>query len=219
MSKMSSYLQLTPHGIYYFRIAIPKPLRLYFGRRELKKTLRTSNSKKAIYHAMTLSLEANTLFEKAYYMAKKGKGKKKGDQTINHAAYTIDKNFIRLEIDSDKDIDKEIEALEKAQPLIEEHIKSFGLTHAQTAVTAPSASQKEAILLSELIEKFCRQNKTKNAWTPKTEDDYLATFSVPASIATVLPLYFLKNLTILARTFSNEQDLTITPASSKIVIT
>ena len=68
MSTQPYYLQLKSHGVYYFRIAIPKPLRLYFGKREFKKTLRTSNRKKAISRAMALSIEANELFERAYFM-------------------------------------------------------------------------------------------------------------------------------------------------------
>jgi hypothetical protein len=118
MVNLPSYLQLTPHGTYYFRIAIPKPLRLYFKKRELKKSLRTSNRKKAASQALALSIDANSLFERIYFMAGNGKGNN-GDSspTLSHAAFLITKKGdVKYEIDSDKDIDSELEALAKLNP-------------------------------------------------------------------------------------------------------
>ena len=64
MSTQPYYLQLKSHGVYYFRIAIPKPLCLYFGKREFKKL----SELPAISRAMALSIEANELFERVYFM-------------------------------------------------------------------------------------------------------------------------------------------------------
>jgi hypothetical protein len=40
MLRLPSYLQLNSYGIFYFRIAVPKSLRVVLGRREIKRSLR-----------------------------------------------------------------------------------------------------------------------------------------------------------------------------------
>jgi len=46
---IASHLILNPSGVYYFRIVIPSPLRPILGKRELKKSLKTSNRKRRLF--------------------------------------------------------------------------------------------------------------------------------------------------------------------------
>ena len=41
--RIPSHLYLNQYGVYHFRIAVPQELRVIFGKREIKKSLRTSN--------------------------------------------------------------------------------------------------------------------------------------------------------------------------------
>ena len=60
MSHNSAYLQLIPHGVYYYRIAKTKPLRLCFGKRELKKLLEFQiERKRSLMRWPCLSQQAN----------------------------------------------------------------------------------------------------------------------------------------------------------------
>jgi len=64
MVKLPSYLQQNSYGIYYFRIAIPTPLRVQFGgRTEYKYSLRTSCRKEAIFQTRALGFKFNLLFK------------------------------------------------------------------------------------------------------------------------------------------------------------
>ena len=186
MEKFSSYLQLTPHGTYYFRIAIPQSLRLYFGKRELKKTLRTSDRKKAISIAMAMSIEANKLFKRAYIMG--GNNNDDKNPTLYHAALLFTKDGIKEEIDSDKDIDKEIEALNKLREARKTDIEAFKKSLKSKKNQTIIASEATSILLSKLIEMFVSHNKTKGNWTAKTEDDYQSTFTLLLEVMGDIPV-------------------------------
>ena len=64
MLRLPSYLQRHPQsGIYYFRIAIPKPLAAQLKQREWKKSLRTRDPQAAKRTARLLSLQAEYLFD------------------------------------------------------------------------------------------------------------------------------------------------------------
>ena len=64
--KLASHLKRSRHGVYYFRITIPKRLRpLFGGRTELKHSLGTKNPSVAKRQAYMLSARANQLFHEA----------------------------------------------------------------------------------------------------------------------------------------------------------
>jgi hypothetical protein len=55
--RMPSHIKISRHGIYYFRIVIPKRLRLYFcGKLEIKKSLKTTVWRSARMQARLLVL-------------------------------------------------------------------------------------------------------------------------------------------------------------------
>lgn len=62
MIRLPSHLQVNRYGIYYFRIAIPQSLQVQLGKREIKKSLRTSDRKKAVLFARSLRTKVDYLF-------------------------------------------------------------------------------------------------------------------------------------------------------------
>ena len=100
---------------------------------------------------MALSLEANSLFERAYYMAdNKNNDDDANDGFLRLAAYALTKDGVKYEIDSDKDPNKEIKALEDLKkankPEIEEHLKSLGMTQAQLFISLHIKSLQDSLL-------------------------------------------------------------------------
>lgn len=62
--RIPSYLQRSRHGIYYFRIVVPKGLRETFdGQGEIKRSLRTRNLREAMRMARPLALQAYEIFD------------------------------------------------------------------------------------------------------------------------------------------------------------
>ena len=56
--KLASHLKRSPHGVYYFRITVPKPLRpLYAGMSEIKRSLKTRDPATARREAYILSAQ------------------------------------------------------------------------------------------------------------------------------------------------------------------
>ena len=70
MSSTPSHLQRNEYGIYWFRIAIPKDLRLHLGKREIRRTLRTGERAKATCIARIMSGQAKLLFKRIREMSK-----------------------------------------------------------------------------------------------------------------------------------------------------
>ena len=78
-----SYLYLNPYGVYYFRIVIPLDLQNFLDKREIKKSLRTSNRRQAIHIAQNLSVKVNGVFEEIKIMAGKNKNPDTGIIILN----------------------------------------------------------------------------------------------------------------------------------------
>lgn len=65
MMRIPSYIQRSRHGIYFFRIVVPKALReTVNGRWEIKHSLQTRNLREALRVARPLALQAFELFER-----------------------------------------------------------------------------------------------------------------------------------------------------------
>lgn len=70
MLKLPSYLLLSSYGVYYFRIMVPKALRRHFeGKREVRRSLRTSNRKEAVKRARELMVDITRIFEETRQIA------------------------------------------------------------------------------------------------------------------------------------------------------
>ena len=55
MIRLPSYLQRNQYGIYCFRIAIPKAVQVHFGKREIKRSHKTSVRSEAISSTRVLA--------------------------------------------------------------------------------------------------------------------------------------------------------------------
>ncbi len=63
--KLASHLKRSPHGVYYFRITVPKPLRpLYAGVSEIKRSLKTRDPATARREAYILSAQIIHKFQR-----------------------------------------------------------------------------------------------------------------------------------------------------------
>ena len=62
MIRLPSYLQLSAHGVYYFRAAVPETLRSRLGRREIKCSLGTRSKAEAVERARSISLSMRHLY-------------------------------------------------------------------------------------------------------------------------------------------------------------
>jgi hypothetical protein len=62
MIRLPSYLQLSAHGVYYFRAAVPDALRARLGRREIKCSLGTRSKAEAVELARSIPLSMRHLY-------------------------------------------------------------------------------------------------------------------------------------------------------------
>ena len=106
--RIPSHLYLNPYGVYHFRIAVPQDLRKMFGKREIKKSLRTSNRKQAILIAQRLSAQVAGVFEEMKSMAERKnpdtgiiilKGFKKENDTVSVEEFTVDLDDKQKEVE------------------------------------------------------------------------------------------------------------------------
>lgn len=61
-----SYLLLSRHAVYYFRIVVPEAIRPLFGRREIRRSLQTRNKREALIRSRELLVGVQRLFTTAY---------------------------------------------------------------------------------------------------------------------------------------------------------
>lgn len=64
---LATHLKVSRHGIFYFRMTVPAPLRTQFGKRELLYSLHTRDPAKAKRLAYTLTSQTHILFGKMAY--------------------------------------------------------------------------------------------------------------------------------------------------------
>ena len=66
-----SYVHLNGFGIYYFRMAIPRQLKVIFGKHEIRRSLKTTNYNFAVKKARRLAVLAESLFLSDSFLGKK----------------------------------------------------------------------------------------------------------------------------------------------------
>ena len=175
--KVPSYLYLNPYRVYYFRIAIPQDLRSFLDKREIKKSLRTSNRKRAIRIAQNLSVKVNSVFEEIRLMAGnknpdtgiivlKGLKKEKGSVTVEE--FTVD-------LDDKK---KEAEIAEALFSSLSDHPEAI-----KGVVTAARGHRT----LSHVISKLCAEKKEEE-WTARTLKEFQGMFRFIIEILGDLPM-------------------------------
>lgn len=66
MSSVPSYLLLSRHSVYYFRIVVPDVIRPLFHRREIRRSLQTRCRREALIRGRELLLQVQRLFTEAF---------------------------------------------------------------------------------------------------------------------------------------------------------
>lgn len=70
--RLPTYIYRSRHGVYFFRIVVPQELReALSGQREIKRSLRTRDKRKALVQARSLALDLYPVFAKAVAMTPK----------------------------------------------------------------------------------------------------------------------------------------------------
>ena len=66
MSKAPSYLLLSRHSVWYFRIAVPDVIRSLIGHRELRRSLQTKYKREALFRSRELLAQVQGVFTEAF---------------------------------------------------------------------------------------------------------------------------------------------------------
>lgn len=66
MSKVPSYLLLSRHSVWYFRIAVPDVIHVLIGHRELRRSLQTKCKREALLRSRELLAQAQGFFTEAF---------------------------------------------------------------------------------------------------------------------------------------------------------
>ena len=161
---MNTYLQKR-NSRFYFRIRIPDSLQSYFGCREIKKSLRTSDKKTAYKLAHALFVQVNDTLESM----------KERDPKLKSIAMdlTTERKIITVDTgDPERDY-------QDAKGLLEV-INYTTNRNSPTPVIARST-------LSEIIEEYCSEKLREKAWTLKSEQENRAIFALLLRIVGDLP--------------------------------
>lgn len=152
-----SYLQRRK-GIIYFRRRIPQPLRIVFGKSEIKKSLRTGNHYEAMRKARHIAEQVDESFKKAWGMVKKKQDDMEGGI-----------GFMEFE-------DVEIGNFKAKKVVIDGPSPEEERKHLEKLISLQSgiatAENSNDISLSRLIEKYKEEKIKEDSWVPETIKEY-----------------------------------------------
>lgn len=186
-----SYLQRSRHGIYYLRIAVPPDLIRAYGKREIKRSLKTRSKQTATLASLSLAFRIKRYFEILREQLMKEKNEKPTEKPTDKTGLAA---FIEGEVDDtprpfnpnewalsftlntkkygnitatldDEDIDKDLERLER---LID---SAGGITE---EIQVKAELPVNSIRLSELIDAYAKHKKVKDSWIGKSESQAIA---------------------------------------------
>ncbi|WP_432472654.1 DUF6538 domain-containing protein [Amphritea sp. HPY] len=89
MSKAPSYLLLSRHSVWYFRIVVPDAIRTLFAKRELRRSLQTKCKREALIRSRELLGQVQALFAEAF----QGKRSCLDRLGISEGQYNSDSSF------------------------------------------------------------------------------------------------------------------------------
>lgn len=143
MSSVPSYLLLSRHSIYYFRIVIPDVIRPLFPQREIRRSLLTRCRREALLRSRELLLQVQSLFTDAFRGIRPsmeflmGSWERQGKRLACWASWLRQQQLIR---DSERD--------REALPLRPAHSTAPALTK-QKSVDSPSLSSLASSYLAQ----------------------------------------------------------------------
>lgn len=178
MPRVPSYLCQNRHGIFYFRLVIPRRFREHFTPpcRELRFSLRTARRPEAVSRARAHRAIADEFFRRLEPMTKKTDRRKPLKQEL----IKFTGNFGHLfEIDFD-DPDKELAAASRLQREAHE-LKATGpaplpSTAPGQPIPPPLPTVTTGLRFSELCDEYLKLKKKRRELTPKTLAEYEAAF-------------------------------------------
>lgn len=156
MNRLPAYIQRLPSGSINFRVAIPPELRPYFGKREIKRSLKTCNRKLAIQRARILAIRVHAAF-----IAIKD-GDVMGNDLIEFLISRVAPDGSKISMDFDVSKPEEKEFAERMMGNL----------------VTPTAEPDSSILLSALIESYCDEKKREDSWSEKTEAENRAIYTL-----------------------------------------
>ncbi|MBF0192335.1 MAG: hypothetical protein HQL99_14515 [Magnetococcales bacterium] len=183
MFHIPSYLSRNEYGIFHFRIAVPLHLRAYFKKKEIKRSLRTSDRREAIQRSRLIAYEVNNLFLEA-----QGDLVRK-DWKNNRIYLTVDGikrnangslEIAKVTMDPDKP-----EAEAKNFLAFMEAIKALDPVAYENAISSPptpTPSSPPSILLETLMEEYISEKVREGSWTEKTLTEVRGSFKILVKI-------------------------------------
>ena len=175
MFRIPSYLRRNQHGIFHFRIAVPISIRSYFGKSEIKRSLRTSNRREAIQLSRLMAFQVNNLFQKARSGEMSDKHGHPMHLILKGVKKSSDGSFEIAEVEMDPD------KRENEEMLFKKAIDSLGSPHvSETQKVSPPPIQ--SIVLEALLEEYVDEKVREGSWTEKTTLETRGAFSLLVKI-------------------------------------
>ena len=164
-----SFLKKSRHGIYYFRVRIPTPIRNLFASKEILRSLGTGNRQEALRCARILSVQVDDFFEGIRTETMTDRKYNRMDwiagKMIRRPDGSIEMENIQVDADNPNDTKSFMEALgalDKAKPV-------------QSTLRPPPFSTTP---LQTIIDAFCEEKMVEGSWRDNTENEYRATFQL-----------------------------------------
>jgi Domain of unknown function (DUF6538) len=180
MGATPTYLFRRRNGIYYFRTRIPSDLQPHFARSEISRSLKTRDPSAAIRLARMYIVQLQTAFDSIRDIHMRQRTELTELITISRTVQKGDKTET-TEIKIDRDDPNE--ERDVAKGLIE------SLSGTNHAVPTHSETSKSGTKLSQLIEEYCTEKRSTEAWTSKTEAENRAIYDLMIRVMGDLPMY------------------------------
>ena len=154
-----SYVYQNGFGIYYFRIAIPRPLRPIIGKHEIRKSLKTTNYGYAIRLARKMAVLSEELFRSGI------KDRSDIDTVFRNGIshFTQKASLIGGSSGNFGCLAEQERNIVHFQPLQEQEV---------------SEPTKPSLKLKELIDQYIKCQEVENSWQEKTKEENKAIFKV-----------------------------------------
>lgn len=174
--RSNHFLQRSRHGVWYFRIRVPKILRTFLGCAEIRRSLQTCEIKQARPEARLLSVYAERLFTTLRRAIATGRPLTLGTMTIpdDIRSFTVEvktkKAGVSVKVDADSSIPGDVQGAQEAlRQLFPQGLPSGLQVGSQTAAPVVTSSR-----LSEVAKQFTKMAVSEER-SRSTVSEYAAT--------------------------------------------
>ena len=179
LSNHSTYLMRTPHGVWYFRIAVPRRLRDTLNLREIKRSLGTDSYRQAEPMARLLAYRAHSLFIQVN--THMHRSDTQTTMYLQIAKYLADMNGTVTIEGIDLDPTKPDEELRLLNGVLETVARSRPAKHANGR-TGTATNLQAGTSLKALVRAYCEERGRGGNWSPKTTHENQAIFDLMLNI-------------------------------------